>query len=89
MRELGVRILKRSLPVVIVMAILGYVLAQIFLVFHRMYSGGAYDPANERVLWTAPLRLAVFGLFVVAVIELVRFALRKRTAPGLESPSNP
>ena len=29
-----------------------------FLFAHRMYGGGAYDPANERVLWQTPLVMA-------------------------------
>jgi putative copper export protein len=90
MRELGMRILKRSLPVAVVMAILGYLLANLFLWFHKIYGGSAYDPANERVLWEAPLRMAIFGVALVAIIEAVRFALwRKRVTPPVETPTNP
>jgi len=90
MRELGIRILKRSLIVGLILAALGYIFAQIFLWSHRYYGGGGYDPANECVLWNAPLRMAILGVVIIIVVETIRFALRRKLPkPPSEGSPNP
>ena len=85
MRNLWVRILKRSIPVALALGLMGFVLAEIYLMFARMNGGS--DPANESVRWRTPLTMAVFGVVMQAMIELMIFAVRgKRTAPTTTSP---
>ena len=79
MRELGIRILRRSLPVVIVLGIMGYVFAEVFLMLHKM-NGGMQDPANESVRWRTPLTMARLGVGMLALFECLVFVVRgKRT----------
>lgn len=62
MRPLWGRLIRRTAVVGVTLAVIGYVLARAFLLIHRMYSGGAYNPDNERVLWQTPLVMALVGM---------------------------
>jgi hypothetical protein len=85
MRELGIKILRRSLPVAFVLGLMGYVFAEIFLMMHRM-NGGVPDPANNSVRWRTPLTMAGIGVFLQAIIEFLLYAIRRKR-PAIEKPS--
>ena len=76
MRELGTKILRRSLPVALMLGVMGYVFAEIFLLLLRM-NGGVQDSANNSVRWRTPLTMAVAGVVLQAIIEIVIFATRR------------
>jgi len=80
MGELGKRILRRSIPVAITLGLMGYLFAEIFLMMHRM-NGGAPDPANEAIRWRTPLTMAGIGVAMLAFLELLTFAVKRKHAP--------
>ena len=57
------------------LAIIGHLLGRAFLMAHQMYSGGAYNPENERVLWQTPLVMSLMGIFMTGGLD---FILRRR-----------
>lgn len=57
------------------LGVLGHVLGRAFLIAHQMYSGGAYNPENERVLWQTPLVMASVGIIMTAGLDML---LRRR-----------
>jgi hypothetical protein len=77
MRQVLLRILRRAILVAVVLGAVGYIFAEIYLVLYRM-NGGAPDPANEAVRWKAPLRMAVFGVGLLVVLELLIHFLRRK-----------
>jgi hypothetical protein len=86
MRSFWLKFLKRSVPVAVVLAIIGYVFAEAFLMLHRM-NGGAVDPANAAVRWRTPLTMAGFGVALLFVMELVAFALSRKQPPVVGKPA--
>ena len=56
------RIVRHTVLVGVSLGVFGYFLGKAFLVAHRMYSGGAYNPDNERVLWQTPVVMATLGI---------------------------
>jgi hypothetical protein len=60
------------------LAVIGWLLAKAFLLAHQMYSGGAYNPENERVLWQTPLTMATLGVAMTACIDFVTGAFRRK-----------
>jgi hypothetical protein len=87
MRPFWGRLLWRTGFVGVALAGIGYALARGFLLIQRMYGGGAYNEANETVLWQTPLNLAVFGMVLTFALEFVIGSLRK-PAP-VKSPTDP
>lgn len=91
MRPFWNRFIRHALLVGIALAVIGYLLGKAFLVAHQMYSGGAYNPENERVLWQTPLTMATLGILMTAGIDLLTGMFRKpalvSTAPPLSDPS--
>lgn len=75
MSQFGKRLLRRSIAVAIVLGIMGYILAEVFLIVHRM-NGGVPDPANDAVRWKTPLTMAGFGVVLQVIFEVVGNALR-------------
>ncbi len=90
MRELGIRILKRTLPIVVVLGVMGYIFAEIYLMLIKM-NGGVQDHANDSVRWRTPLSMAAMGVGIFAFLELISFSIRSKRpkAPATGSPDNP
>jgi hypothetical protein len=80
MRPFWARFVRHAMMTGISLAVIGYLLARGFLMAHRIYGGGAYNPENERVLWQTPLVMAVLGIAMTGAIDLATGALR-RPAP--------
>jgi hypothetical protein len=81
MRELSLRILRRSLPVMLVLGVMGYIFGEAYLVLTRM-NGGIADPANDVVRWRAPFTMAGFGLGIMVLVETLGFFLRHKQPPA-------
>ncbi|MSR53289.1 MAG: hypothetical protein EXS09_08350 [Gemmataceae bacterium] len=79
------RIFKHSVLVGVALAIVGSLLGKAFLIVHQMYSGGAYNPENERVLWQTPVVMATLGILMTVGIDLVTGMFRK-PVPASVSP---
>lgn len=88
MRDLLLRILRRAFPVAIVLGIMGYLFAELFLILHQM-NGGVQDPANNAVRWKAPLRMAGIGVILLAFIECLMFVFRRKQTPPAASIADP
>jgi len=83
---LWIRILLRSVPVALALAVMGYIFAEVFLIFHKM-NGGIHDPANEAVRWRTPLTMAVLGVMIQVPLELLAHGIRKSRARAKEANS--
>ena len=83
------RLIGRTVSVGIVLAVIGYVLAQAFLMSHRFYSGGAYNQDNERVLWQTPLTMALIGMLFSGGVECLVTLFRKPAALTAKLPPDP
>jgi hypothetical protein len=88
MRPFWNRLLKHAVIVGIALAIIGYILGRGFLMAHRVYSGGAYNAENERVLWQTPLVMATLGIMMTVGLDFLTAAFRKR-APVNTAASDP
>ena len=93
MRPFWSRFIRHAAGVGISLAVIGYLLGQAFLMAHRMYSGGAYNAENERVLWQTPIVMAALGILMCGGIDLLveffrRPAAVKVTAPVSEVPDS-
>ena len=84
MRSFWGRFVRHALGVGIVLAIIGYVFGKAFLIAHRMYSGGAYNPDNERVLWQTPIVMAGFGIAMTFGLDLLFQLIRRPAAAKVE-----
>ncbi|MEZ6140378.1 MAG: hypothetical protein R3B84_07385 [Zavarzinella sp.] len=82
-------ILKNSVIAALSLALIGHLLARGYLMFYQMQSGASYDPANERVLWQAPLNMALIGLVFTAMLTAVMYSIRKpkQQQSGISSPT--
>jgi|RhiMetdeSRZDD1v2_1073273.scaffolds.fasta_scaffold2259461_2 uncharacterized membrane protein YhhN len=87
MRPFWSRIIRHSAGVGVSLAIIGYLLAHAFLISHRMYAAGSYNPDNERVLWQTPLVMAAMGIVMMAGIDLLSELVRKRAPVPVTPPS--
>jgi hypothetical protein len=74
------RILRRAATVAVILALIGYILAEAYLMLIPMM-GGVPNPANNAVRWRAPLTMAAIGVGLVALVELVTFAVRGNQVP--------
>ncbi|HVK13134.1 MAG TPA: hypothetical protein VM597_30555 [Gemmataceae bacterium] len=77
MRPQWGRLIRRTTFVGVSLAVIGYALAQGFLLVQRMYGGGAYLEENERVLWQTPLVMALLGMALCGALELAIGVCRK------------
>jgi uncharacterized membrane protein len=84
MRAFWIRFLKRSVPVALILGVTGFIFAEAFLMLHRM-NGGTPDPANDAVRWRTPMNMAIFGVVVLFVMEVIASAIRRKPA----APSSP
>lgn len=80
MRDLLLRIVNRSFPVALVLAVMGYILAEAYLMLQQMH-GGVHDPANDSVKWRAPLTMALIGVGLLTVMEILIYFVRRKHAP--------
>lgn len=88
MRPFWGRFLRHIVAVGVSLAIIGHLLGRAFLFVHKVYSGGAYNPENERVLWQTPLVMATFGILLTAVLDLlILFVRRPIQVPVTDPPS--
>ena len=85
MRPFWARFLRHAAGVGITLGVIGYVLAQGFLMAHRVYAGGAYNPENERVLWQTPLVMATLGILMCGGLDLLTAAFRKPAPVTVET----
>jgi hypothetical protein len=86
MRPFWGRFMRHATGVGLVLAVTGYLLAQGFLMTNRMYSGGAYNADNERVLWQTPVVMAAFGILLCGGIELLTEMFRRPAAVKVSNP---
>jgi len=80
------RILRHSIIVGAVLAVAGFLLGKAFLIAHQMYSGGAYNPENERVLWQTPVVMASLGIAMTVGLDLLTGMFRKPVAAFVSPP---
>ena len=72
------------------LAVIGYMLGQGFLLAERVYSGGAFVEENERVLWQTPLVMATLGVLMTGSIDLISALLHKPARVAVSAqPSQP
>jgi len=89
LRELIIRILRRSIPVAIALAIMGYLFAEALLLAERMNNAHP-DPANQAVRWTAPIRMACIGVAVLIIFEVIGFVIKgKKPAHPVDPDTEP
>ena len=81
------RFIRHALGVGVVLAVVGYILGRVFLIAHRMYSGGAYNPENERVLWQTPVVMAGLGIVMTFGLDLLVQLIRRPVAVKVEPPT--
>lgn len=89
MRPFWSRFVRHALLAGISLAVVGYVLGKAFLMTHRIYGGGAYNPENERVLWQTPLVMASLGILMTGSMDLLTGFLRRPVPVHAQSPSGP
>jgi uncharacterized membrane protein YhhN len=77
MRPFWSRFIRHAFLVGSSLAVVGFILGKAFLIAHRMYSGTAYNPENERVLWQTPLVMALLGISMTAFLDLAIGMFRK------------
>ncbi len=70
MRAFCFRFLRRGSLVAISLGIIGYGLGQVFLIVDQFYSR-AQTSNNDHVLWQTPMNMALGGLVVLFVLELI------------------
>jgi hypothetical protein len=88
MRPFWARFVRHAAFVGVSLAVIGYLLGKAFLMAHRVYSGGAYNPENERVLWQTPLVMAAMGIVLTAGLELLTGMFR-RPVPAVHEAQPP
>ena len=87
MRPHWVNLVRHVVAVGVSLAIIGHLLGRAFLFAHKVYSGGAYNVENERVLWQTPLVMATFGILLTAAVDfLVLFVRRPVQVPVADPP---
>ena len=80
------RIVRHTVLVGVSLGVFGYFLGKAFLVAHRMYSGGAYNPDNERVLWQTPVVMATLGIVMTVGVDLLTGMFRRPVPVGATLP---
>jgi hypothetical protein len=88
MQPFWARFVRHALITGISLAIIGYLLGRGFLIAHRIYGGGAYNPENERVLWQTPLVMATLGIAMTGAIDIAS-GLFRRPAPVRVTATDP
>jgi hypothetical protein len=88
MRPFWGRLLRHVLAVGVSLAIIGHLLGRAFLFAHKVYSGAAYNPENERVLWQTPLVMATFGILLTAALDFLIFFVRRPIQVPVTDPTS-
>jgi uncharacterized membrane protein YhhN len=88
MRPFWTRFTRHAIAVGVILAVFGYLLAQAFLISHRIYAGGAYNTTNERVLWQTPVVMAAMGIVLMAAMDLLAEVCRKPAPVPATPPTN-
>jgi len=88
MRPFWSRFTRHAVAVGLTLAVIGYLLAQAFLMSHRIYAGGAYNNTNERVLWQTPVVMAAMGILLMAGMDILAEVCRKRATVTATPPDN-
>lgn len=81
------RLIRRTVAVGVCLGVMGYLLAQVFLVMYRTQSGPGYNPENERVLWQTPLVMSLLGMAFTGGTELLIGLCRKPATVAVKSKS--
>ena len=89
MRPFWSRFVRHAILVGVALAVIGYVLARAFLIAHRIYSGGAHNPENERVLWQTPLVMSILGILMSGCLDMLSIMFRKRAPVAVSVPNPP
>ena len=89
MRPFWPRFLRHAIVSAIALAVVGYILGRAFLIAHRIYAGGAYNPENERVLWQTPVVMATIGVLMTGFLDLLSTVFRKRAVVSAAAPESP
>ena len=89
MRPFWGRFLRHAAGVGIALAVIGYVLAQGFLMAYQAQGGGAHNEGNDRVLWQTPVVMAAFGILMCGGFDLLAELFRKPAPVPVKSPSSP
>ena len=88
MRELGKRILKRSLLIAVVLGLMGILFAEAALVVRQVNGAPQPDPEAASIRLESPLRMAIFGVVLQAACMLIGHAIRRKQLPP-EPPAPP
>ena len=83
MRELCTRLIRRSLFVAVVLGIIGYIFAEMYLMLYRM-NGGIPHPENNSIRWRAPLKMMAFGIGFQLVVEIIFSFVRRGLKPEVK-----
>ncbi len=86
MRDFLMRLLRRTLPVVIALAVLGYLLGEMYLMLSQMNGGNNPDTSAR---WRAPLMMAGAGMVIMIVFETLFFVIRRRNPLPPTPPRKP
>lgn len=89
MRPFWGRFLRHAAGVGITLAVIGYLLAQAFLMTRQAQPGAVYNESNDRVLWQTPVVMAVFGILMCGGFDLLAVVFRKPAAVPVKPPSSP
>jgi hypothetical protein len=95
MRSTLLRILKHGGVAAGVLAVAGYLLAEVggvWLAAHpvgRLPDPGAADPVAADLRWRLPFGMAAWGFGLVAMFELLGWLIRGTPPPPLAKPADP
>lgn len=83
------RVLTRTIVVGVILAVIGYLFGQAFLMMERMYAGDGYNVENERVLWQTPLVMACLGMVLTGGVDTLLLVFRKPASVSTSVPPSP
>jgi Ni/Fe-hydrogenase subunit HybB-like protein len=71
------KLLQRAFLVAALLGVFGYLLAEVYLLTQRMH-GMTPDADSTAVRWRAPINMAIMGVSLLVVLEMIALALRKK-----------
>src|SRR5262245_48886788 len=87
MRQHAIRALKRAALVALVLAVFGFGLGQVGMMWAKGL-GGSIETSGDDLRWIFAYRMAIVGVVLLIVCESIAFALRrKRSVPPTASPT--
>ncbi len=85
MRELLLRILRRSLFIAVSLAAIGYAYARLAIMVLSVHvqtdAEFRESPNHEELIWRIPLRLALFGTGLLIACEVLFYLIRGNPKP--------